>query len=198
MFIAPEKRTFENDAVRLVPIRREHLKDLYENTAGDAAEIFYHMFAGPFPGMEEMGEWLQREIESHERVTFAVYSKRLQTHVGVCSIINTDLVHGTSELGSVWYGKAAQRSEINTNAVFLLLQYLFDDLKYRRVVWKCDAANEKSRNAALKLGFTYEGMFRQHLIIKNRNRDTAWYSIIDTEWEQVRMHLHRRIAEKRS
>lgn len=196
MFESPQPHVMENAWVKLVPIHPDHAKDLFDNTVKDTEEIFYHMFAGPFHRLKEMDEWVRNETVSKERITFSVYSKRLKMFVGVNSIVNTDVKHGTSEVGNIWYGKAAQHSEINSAAILLLLEYLIDELRYRRVVWKCDPLNVTSRNAALKLGFGYEGTFRKHMIMKNRDRDTAWYSIIDDDWPAVKHGLYERIVTK--
>jgi RimJ/RimL family protein N-acetyltransferase len=198
MFESPRKHIMENEWVRLVPIQQDHAKDLFENTVEDTEEIFTYMFSGPFYRIEELDAWVRKETDSTERITFSVFSKRLNKYVGVCSITNTDEKHGTSEVGNIWYGKAVQHTEINSSTILLLLEYLFDDLKYRRVVWKCDPLNEKSQKAALALGFSYEGTFRKHFIMKNRNRGTAWFSIIDDEWEMVKSRLKARIARKRA
>ena len=88
----------------------------------------------------------------------------------------------TLELGNIWYSTIVHHTKVNTEAVYLMLREIFDELNFRRVEWKCDALNARSRNAALRLGFSFAGIFRQHYIIKNRNRDTAWFSMIDKEW----------------
>src|SRR5262249_10855243 len=93
---------------------------------------------------------------------------------------------GCIEIGHIWLGTPLQRTAAATEAIFLLARYAFDDLGYRRLEWKCDAANARSRRAAERFGFTYEGTFRRHMIGKGRNRDTAWFSIVDEEWPAVR------------
>ena len=90
------------------------------------------------------------------------------------------------EIGHIWYVPAAQRTRANTEVAYLLLRRAFEELGYRRVEWKCDASNARSRTAAERLGFTFEGIFRQHMIVKGRNRDTAWFSMLDAEWPRVR------------
>src|SRR5207248_9465141 len=94
----------------------------------------------------------------------------------------------------IWYGAAAQRTRANTEAASLMLAHAFDVLRYRRVEWKCDALNERSRAAALRLGFTFEGIFRQHMILKGRNRDTAWFSMLDREWPARKAAFERWLA----
>jgi RimJ/RimL family protein N-acetyltransferase len=95
------------------------------------------------------------------------------------------------ELGHIWYGLAAQRTKINTETIYLMLRETFDGLNYRRAEWKCDALNARSRAAALRLGFRYEGIFRQHMIYKGRNRDTAWYAMMDHEWPRIKANMER-------
>ncbi len=93
------------------------------------------------------------------------------------------------ELGNIWYSPAAQRTKINTESVYLMLCHSFEELGYRRVEWKCDALNERSRRAALRLGFEFEGIFRQHMVVKGRNRDTSWYAMLDRDWPAIKGNL---------
>lgn len=99
--------------------------------------------------------------------------------------------HGTIELGSIYWGPAIARTRVATEAAFLHLKYAFETLGYRRFEWKCNDRNEASKRAALRFGFTFEGVFRQHLVIKGKSRDTAWYSIIDSEWPAIRSAYER-------
>ena len=103
--------------------------------------------------------------------------------------------HGVAELGFVWYVAAAQRTKANTEACYLLLRHCFEALGYRRMEWKCDVANEASRRAARRLGFTFEGIFRQHMIVKGENRDTAWFSLLDHEWPRIATAIRRWLYE---
>jgi RimJ/RimL family protein N-acetyltransferase len=100
-------------------------------------------------------------------------------------------VHGSLEIGHIWYGPEWQGPVANTEACYLLLREAFDGLGYRRMEWKCDGLNGRSRAAALRLGFRYEGLFRQHYIVKGLNRDTAWFSILDSEWPAIRAGMER-------
>ncbi len=94
--------------------------------------------------------------------------------------------HGVIEIGHIWFSPGLQRTRQATEAIYLMSRHVFDDLGYRRLEWKCDALNEPSRRAAARFGFTYEGVFRQHLVVKGRNRDSAWFSIVDGEWPLIR------------
>ena len=114
----------------------------------------------------------------------------------MASFLNLDERMRRIVFGHIWYAPVAQRSEANTEAVYLMLAEAFDELGCRRVEWKCDALNERSRAAALRLGFTFEGVFRQHMIVKGRNRDTAWFSMLDGEWPSARFGV-RALARRR-
>ncbi len=102
--------------------------------------------------------------------------------------------HGVIEIGHIWFGTALQRTPAATEAIYLLARHAFDDLGYRRFEWKCNAQNAPSCRAAERFGFTFEGIFRQHQIVKGRNRDTAWYSIVDGEWPAVGAGFERWLA----
>jgi RimJ/RimL family protein N-acetyltransferase len=190
MWIRPEKMNFEGNRVRIELLNPKlHNEDLYEMAISSKDEdhsIFRYMAFGPFINKNELNLWLEKQSNMGDRNVYSIYSKRLNKYVGMYSLINIDEKNGRVELGSIWYGKEAQRTEINTETTYLMLKYLFEDLKYRRVEWKCDNENNASKNAATRLGFVYEGLFRKHMIVKDKNRDTAWYSIIDDEWDEVK------------
>ena len=105
---------------------------------------------------------------------------------GVTSYLRIAPEDGVIEIGNIWFGAALQRTPAATEAIYLLARHAFDDLGYRRLEWKTDARNERSRRAADRLGFQFEGIFRQHMVVKDRNRDTAWYALLDHEWPSAR------------
>ena len=105
---------------------------------------------------------------------------------GMAAFMNIAPAQRRLELGHIWYVPSAQRTAVNTETVYLMLCESFDSLGYRRVEWKCDALNARSRRAATRLGFSFEGLFRQHAIVKGRNRDTAWFAMLDTDWPRIR------------
>jgi RimJ/RimL family protein N-acetyltransferase len=162
------------------------LEELYEvSHAQDSfKELWTYMFYGPFADKASMGVWLDSIQESCDPLYYTVTSKTLNKRVGMCSVLNIVTEMRRGELGNIWYSPLSQKSRVNTEVTYLLLRYLFDELRYRRVEWKCDNLNEPSKRAALRMGFKYEGTFRQHMIVKEKNRDTAWFSIIDTEWQK--------------
>jgi RimJ/RimL family protein N-acetyltransferase len=102
--------------------------------------------------------------------------------------------HGTIEIGHIWFGAALQRTAAATEAIFLLARRAFDELGYRRLEWKCNAANQRSRRAAARFGFAYEGTFRHHMVVRGHNRDTAWFAIVDDDWPAVRAGFERWLA----
>ena len=105
---------------------------------------------------------------------------------GVASYLRIAPEHGVIEIGHIWFGAALQRTPAATEAIYLLARHAFDELGYRRLEWKTDARNERSRRAADRFGFQFEGIFRQHMVVKDQNRDTAWYALLDHEWPKAR------------
>ncbi len=144
--------------------------------------IWRYMPCGPFADAAAMSDWLRDRAAQPDMIPFTVTDNATGRRIGSTSLMRITPAHGTAELGYIWYEPAAQRTRANTEAAYLLLQHCFRNLCYRRMEWKCDALNERSRAAALRLGFTFEGIFRQHLVVKGRNRDTAWFAMLDHEW----------------
>ena len=105
---------------------------------------------------------------------------------GVASYLRDEPEHRVIEIGHIWFGESLQRTTAATEAIHLLARHAFDDMGYRRLEWKCNALNERSRRAAERFGFTFEGVFRKHMIVKGKNRDTAWYAIVDDDWPAIR------------
>ncbi|MCB1158144.1 MAG: GNAT family N-acetyltransferase [Leptospiraceae bacterium] len=193
LYEKPVKKSFENSHILLEPLCLKHAVNLFNAASEDPEVTFYHMFFGPFDELENMQEWIMKESMDTSKFTFAVYRKQSKKFVGTFSVSEIDSNYGTAELSSIWYATSAWGTETNLCASYLLLEYFMEKLKYRRLVWKCDDTNTRSKNAALKLGFKQEGVFRKHKIIKGRNRDTAWFSIIDDEWEEVKRMLENQI-----
>jgi len=141
-----------------------------------------------------MAEWLAGCAESDDPLFLSVTSLGSGTRVGMVSFLNIIPDAWRLELGHIWYAPSVQRTKVNTESVYLMLRESFG-LGYRRIEWKCDALNAKSRAAALRLGFKFEGIFRQHLIYKGRNRNTAWFSMLDAEWPRIRQNIERWLYE---
>lgn len=192
--IYPEQKIYTGKFVTLTPINSNtDLHELYEcsNGSEEKDKIWDYLTYGPFKNAEEMKTWMSGCENSKDPLYFTVRSKESNKCVGVVSFLNIVLIHKTIELGHIWYSPEAQRTKINTEAIYIMLMECFENLNYRRVEWKCNAMNEKSKAAALRLGFSYEGTFLQHQISKSRNRDTAWYSMLDYEWETRKQNFKR-------
>lgn len=187
----PERRDRDGRSVALRPVDpKAHVASLFAATR-DHPEVWTYMRYGPFGDESEMRGWIATLVSSEDPLFLTVIDRASDAPVGIVSFMNIDVGMRHVELGNIWYAPAAQRTRANTETVFLMLEEAFQDLGYRRVEWKCDALNTRSRAAALRLGFTFEGVFRQHMIIKGRNRDTAWYSILDQEWPAIRANMKR-------
>jgi RimJ/RimL family protein N-acetyltransferase len=138
---------------------------------------------GPWASEAAMGEWISGVGASEDPMFFTV--EVAGTPVGMVSILNADLAMRRLELGHIWYIPEAHRTGVNTEVTNLLLHEAFETYHCRRVEWKCDSLNAISRHAAVRLGFSYEGTFRNHMIVKGHNRDTAWYGMTDDDWASV-------------
>ena len=191
---APGREPLEGRYVSLVPLDADaHAEPLWRAShdgSAEAAGMWTYLGYGPFADPSQMHAWLA-SIESSDDPLFLTVVTRAGEPAGVVSFMSVDTAMRRIELGHIWYVPSAQRTEANTEVAYLMMREAFDAWGYRRVEWKCDALNARSRAAALRLGFTFEGVFRHHMIVKGRNRDTAWYSVTDAEWPAVREALER-------
>ncbi len=188
----PRRKTYQGKYVRLLPVNPEKdVDELFSGAHGDAATeaLWTYMPYGPFENPAAMRSWLESCAASSDPLFFTVHSMEFGRRVGMVSFLNFISATRTIELGHIWYQPEAHRSSINTESVYLMLCQAFDVQRSRRVEWKCNALNARSRAAALRLGFSFEGVFRQHLIVKGRNRDSAWFSMLDREWPEVRANM---------
>ncbi len=189
----PGRTTLAGRLVTLVPLEpAAHGNALFEATRGNAGELLWtYLFEGPFPDRDAFDLHLKRMAASEDPLFFAILDRSSQEAVGYASYMRIEPVHRVIEVGSILYTPRLQRSPMATEAMYLMARHVFDDLGYRRYEWKCNALNAPSRKAALRFGFTFEGIFRQHLIVKGRNRDTAWFSMLDSEWPARRANFER-------
>jgi RimJ/RimL family protein N-acetyltransferase len=146
------------------------------------AALWTYMFDGPFEDRTAFAEALKKREASDDPLFFAIEEVENNRAVGIASYMRIEPAHRVIEVGGIVFSPALQRRPGATEAMYLMARHVFEDLDYRRYEWKCDALNAPSRRAAMRLGFTFEGIFRVHMIIKGRNRDTAWFSIVDSEW----------------
>jgi RimJ/RimL family protein N-acetyltransferase len=182
--IRPQRVRMAGRYVTLVPLDpAEHGPALWEHAARkENRALWRYLFDGPFGDYGALSQALKKKAASEDPLFFAITDNRSERAVGYASFMRIEPAHRCLEVGGILYTPALQRTRGATEAMYLMARYVFDELGYRRYEWKCDALNRISRRAALRLGFQFEGIFRQHMIIKGRNRDTAWFSMLDSEW----------------
>jgi RimJ/RimL family protein N-acetyltransferase len=179
---SPERAELAGRHVTLRPVSVADAEALFE--AGRDPAIWTYLPYGPFESVEAMRARLAEIEDSLDPLFFSVV--RDGEPQGIVSYLRIDTEHGSIEIGHIWFGTPLQRTTAATEAIYLLGTHAMDELGYRRFEWKCNALNEKSRRAAERFGFTFEGVFRNHMVVKGQNRDTAWYSITDDEWPVIR------------
>lgn len=175
---------------KLDPAR--HGTALWEAMKTDPA-LWDYMPYGPFDSADRFQTWLAERARLDEPYLYVVVTPEGRA-LGIAALMRITPEMGVIEVGHIAYSPALQRTPLGTEAQFLLARYVFDRLGYRRYEWKCNALNAASRRAAERYGFTFEGVFRQHMIVKGKNRDTAWYSIIDSEWPVRKAAFERWLA----
>ena len=194
----PQHQVFTGQSCRLEPFSAarhgEALSDAWA-LAEDGRDWTY-MFMGPFDDPQAWQDYLRQLEASRDPLHFAVIDLVTGEAVGSLSLMRIQPEHGVMEVGHVAFSPRLKQTRMATEAHFLLMQYAFESLGYRRYEWKCDSCNAPSRRAAARLGFQYEGDFRQAIVYKGRSRDTSWFSIIDREWPQVKRGLQRWLAEE--
>lgn len=178
----PVSTTLTGRYVTLVPLAPEHADALWECSRDES--VWTYLTYGPWPDAASYRAWVERRVPGDDPLFFAVLVDGMPR--GVVSYLRVDEANGVVEIGHIWYAPEIQRGRATTEAAYLLAKHVFDDLGYRRLEWKCDALNARSRAAAQRFGFTYEGTFRQHMVTKGRNRDTAWFAILDGEWPRIK------------
>jgi RimJ/RimL family protein N-acetyltransferase len=153
---------------------------------GDPA-IWTYLPYGPYEDPDHMRQLLDWAQSSNDPLFFAVVRLADERPAGLASYLRVTPEFGVIEIGHIWFGVPLQRTTAATEAIYLLARHAFDGLGYRRLEWKCNALNVASRRAAERFGFRLEGVFRNHMVVKGRNRDTAWYAITDAEWPAIRL-----------
>jgi RimJ/RimL family protein N-acetyltransferase len=160
---------------------------------GGDPRLFDHLPYGPFE-RGEWAAWIRDRARSVDPRYSAVVDPGSGEPAGFLSLLRDEPAHRVIEVGHIAFGARLQRTPAATEAIFLVGRHVFDELGYRRFEWKCDALNTRSRAAAERFGFAYEGTFRQHMIVKGRNRDTAWFAMLDGDWPAVRAAFERWLA----
>jgi RimJ/RimL family protein N-acetyltransferase len=201
--LKPASVTLTGKFVRLAPLVVERdAPALFEHSNGspirlgqrsvgpyDAeALIWRYMFDGPYANTAVLAASLSAQVELPTGLCLTVFDQASEQPVGVVNFMNNSPENLKIELGGIWYSPIVQRTPANTEATYLMLAHAFS-LGYRRVEWKCHVNNERSRQTALRMGFKFEGIQENHMIVKDRNRDTAWFRILETEWPAAKAHL---------
>ncbi len=185
---APQRVILEGRYVRLEPLdTARHGDDLYlAATDGDAEARFRWLFETKPASRPEFESWLEKVQVSADPLFSAVVDRASGMAVGRQTLMRIDTTHGVIETGSIHWGPRMQGSVLSTEALFLHARHVFDELGYRRFEWKCHNDNAPSKRAAERFGFAFEGIFRQHMVAKGRNRDTAWFAMMDKDWPKIR------------
>jgi RimJ/RimL family protein N-acetyltransferase len=190
----PRRRSYSGRYVKLFPLDADSdAGRLYAVSHGDEAtlRLWTYLTSGPFAGVEEMHSWLAGCERSTDPLFFTVVEEASGQRIGMVSFMNIVPAMRRLELGNIWYTPQAQKTKINTETIYLMLCETFDHLGYRRAEWKCDSLNARSRAAAERLGFRFEGIFRKHMIVRGRSRDTAWFAMTNDEWPQIKANMER-------
>lgn len=187
--LAPDLRPLFGRWMRLEPLSAEkHAQDLYDSFKDSDPEhhIWTYLAYGPFADFTTFRSWLLERELSRDPWFYAYVRRDTGKAAGMGAFMRLDAANGVIEIGHIWMSPSLQRTREATDAIFLMMRHAFDELGVRRLEWKCDSLNAPSRAAAKRFGFSFEGIFRQHFIVKGRNRDTAWFAIIDQDWPAIR------------
>lgn len=190
---APQNNPIEGRHARVERLDPErHARDLYEANAGDTdGRNWTYLFDEKPATSEAYRAWAEKAASTSDPFFHAIIDLATGRACGVAALMRIDRANGVIEVGHINFSPRLQRTRAATESIFLLMRRAFDELGYRRFEWKCDSLNAPSRAAALRFGFSFEGIFRQAVIYKGRSRDTAWYSIIDKEWPAVKAAFER-------
>jgi RimJ/RimL family protein N-acetyltransferase len=188
----PERVTLDGAYCRLEPLDpARHTETLFAaSTAAGAEDRFRYLPDAP-PDRPALEAWIARSAAMADPLFHAVIDRATGRCEGRQAFLRITPEHGVIEIGHILWGPAIARTRVATEALALYARYAFDTLGYRRFEWKCNAENDASRRAAVRFGFEFEGIFRQHMVVKGRNRDTAWFAMTDGDWPRVRAALDR-------
>lgn len=192
---SPDYIQLNGQFVTLKPlVPKRDVDVLYSGSHGTSEKeaVWNYLSYGPFDNPSDIQVWMERDmIAQSDLLTWTVFENLSNSQVGIATLLAISVNHGRAEIGHVWFIPAVHKSKVNTESQFLLLQHLFDHHLYRRVEWKCDALNHASRTTAARMGFLYEGRFRQHMIMRGRSRDTDWFAMTDKEWGRCKKNFEK-------
>jgi RimJ/RimL family protein N-acetyltransferase len=181
----PGRMTLRGRHITLAPLdAHKHAVSLYDLSNGDPdrERVWTYLFDGPYANLQDFRANIEIKARSEDPLFFAVIDTATGRALGYQTFLRIDPANRVIEVGNIMYTSAMQRTSGATEAQYLFARHVFEDLGYRRYEWKCNNLNAPSKRAAERFGFTFEGVFRQHMIVKGHNRDTAWFSMLDHEW----------------
>ena len=188
----PARLVLDGRYARLEPLVAAHATALYEASTGPGADArFAYLFDVPPASIADMNAWIAKVTAGDDPLFCAVIDKATGRAAGRQALMRITPEHGVIEIGNILWGPAISRTRAATEALYLAARHVFEDLGYRRFEWKCNDLNQPSKASAKRFGFAYEGLFRQHLWTKGANRDTAWFSMLDSEWPRFRREYDR-------
>ncbi len=183
----PEHRPIVGRYVRLEPLAPQHAAELFEiSNHPERDRLYRYLPEERIAALADSSRWIAEKLAASDPLFFVCVDKASGRVLGRQALMRITPQHGVIEIGNILWGPAMAGSRLATESLYLMASYVFDDLGYRRFEWKCDSLNEPSRRAALRFGFRFEGIFRQHLWVKGKNRDTAWYAMLDGDWPALR------------
>jgi RimJ/RimL family protein N-acetyltransferase len=189
----PQRITLEGTYVTVEPLDPAlHGDALWQDMGGaENAELWRYMSGGPFESRGAFDAYLAAKAVSEDPLYFTLIDQATGRPGGHATWLRINAAHRVIEVGAIVYTSTFQRTRAATEAMYLMAKHAFEELGYRRYEWKCHSLNERSQRAAQRLGFSFEGVFRQHMIVKGRNRDTAWFAMLDYEWPARRQEFER-------
>lgn len=183
----PPREILQGRTARLEPLDPvRHGDDLVAAFRNTPPESWTYLFHGPHTDEPSIRQWLATSASADGYVCYAIVDLASSRALGIASYMRMDPANGVIEVGSIHYSDAMKHTVASTEAMFLMMRHVFDDLGYRRFEWKCDSHNAPSRRMALRLGFSFEGIFRNHIIVKGHSRDTAWFAMTNDDWPNIR------------
>ncbi|MES2750637.1 MAG: GNAT family protein [Pseudomonadota bacterium] len=191
----PQPVTIDGRTCRIEPLdAARHGGDLVAAFRTTNESSWTYLFVGPFEDDAGILNWLTEASDSKDFFYSAIIDRKTGRAAGVCAYMRPDPANGVIEIGSIHYADSLKRTPATTEAMYLLMRHVFEDLGYRRYEWKCNSFNTPSRRTALRLGFRFEGIFRNHMVVKGHSRDTAWFAVMDSEWPALKGAYERWLA----
>lgn len=195
----PARSPLVGQAITLEPLDAAmHAEGLYHasHVQEQGEHVWDYLTHGPWSDLQSYAAFIRTQSASQDTIFYALRDHRSDAICGQASFLDINAGMGSIEIGHIWFGPSLQQTRAATEALYLMITHALDDLDYRRMQWRCNSLNAKSRAAAMRLGFRFEGVSYNHMIAKGKNRDTAWYSILDNEWPSAKAQLDAWLADE--